>query len=133
MLRGALRLIMGDGMTPDQEDRIIREADDYADLVHGVENGTMTARQVDLQFFPVDGEWVKPEGAVRCDLLMQGGGAGGGRWRAGEDGELTAACFAADEVPDRVLVEVGAGGRSADGGADGAAGYVLVVTHVADD
>lgn len=84
----------------------------------------------DLQYFEADGTWVKPPGAVRSDIVLQGGGGGAafcGRLARmpGKDGQITVRSLAAGDLPDLVSVEIGAGGRPG-----GQAGYALVITHV---
>ena len=96
----------------------------------------------DIQYFAEDGTWVKPAGAARVDVIVQGGQAGGST-RAdlgrrvnpngivcsnGETGEIRVSSWDADDLDDLVPVEVGKGGRP--GGRDG---YALVVTHLAQD
>lgn len=89
----------------------------------------------DVQVFPVNGEWVKPERADTVDMLLVGAGAGGAADGAdGENGQMVMRTFRVDDLPDRVLVEVGKGGRGGTGGersgGDGANGLVVVTTHL---
>lgn len=107
----------------------------------------------DVQRFDSDGTWIKPPGAVRVDVELKGGnggtscayldvghGHGGGAgedapvpghtrapWldKPGAEGETVRRSFAAADLPDRVDIEVGKGGRP--GGRDG---YVLVITDL---
>lgn len=93
---------------------------------------------VDIQFFAETGTWVKPSRAVRVDAVLQaGGGAGSAVFGAvgqdGSDGEITVRSFSAAALPDRMTVEVGAGGRGAGGAGDGASGYALILTHLAPE
>lgn len=84
----------------------------------------------DIQFFGTSGTWVKPPLAVRVDIVLKGGEAGAVPVlgvNVGQAGELLAQSYAASDLPDRVEVEVGKGGRP--GGRDG---YALIVTHLAD-
>jgi hypothetical protein len=96
----------------------------------------------DFQYFEEDGIWVKPPGAVRADIVLQGAGQGGCRTYAviadrgenvfsasggdGENGQITVRSFPAPQLPDLVPVTIGTGGRP--GGQDG---YALIVTHLA--
>lgn len=98
----------------------------------------MTGRP-DLQYFSEDGTWVKPPGAVRCDIVLQAAGGGwmssiiadglqgGVHVRGGEDGEIKVQSFPAARLPDLVAVTIGKGGRP--GGRDG---YALIITHLED-
>lgn len=101
----------------------------------------------DIQFFPASGTWVKPPGAVRVDIVLQGAGDGtfppfaeftaahlGRRVNPngivasnGEFGDIRVSSWDAGDVDDTVRIEVGKGGRP--GGRDG---YALIVTHLAD-
>jgi hypothetical protein len=91
----------------------------------------------DIQYFPASGTWVKPEGAIRSDVVLCASGAGGalafggGVGQDGGDGEITVQSFAADDLPAELTVTVGKGGRGAGAAGDGADGYALVITHVA--
>ncbi|SRR5260370_15034750 len=83
----------------------------------------------DMQYFGADGTWVKPEGAIRADVVLQGAGAGAAMCgqlacRPGQDGEIAVHSFPADQLPEAVDIIIGKGGRP--GGQDG---YVLVITH----
>ena len=84
----------------------------------------------DIQYFGRSGTWVKPAGAVRADVILQGGG-GGAAFRGqaalqpGKDGMITVSSIPADELPAEVTVTVGHGGRP--GGRDG---YALIITHL---
>ena len=81
----------------------------------------------DIQYFAEDGTWVKPPGAVRADVVLQGAGGGGGFWYGGhgQDGEIVVRSLPADDLPGLVPVTIGHGGRP--GGRDG---YALIVTHL---
>lgn len=97
-----------------------------------------------IQYFGRDGTWVKPAGAVRVDVVLQGAGGGHG-WTGtcadlgrrinpngilasnGEPGEIRVSSWAADDLDDTVEVTIGKGGRP--GGRDG---YALIITHLAD-
>ena len=93
----------------------------------------------DIQYFGCDGTWVKPPGAIRVDVIVQGGQAGdstradlGRRVNPngivcsnGETGETRVSSWAADDLDDEVEVEVGKGG-----GPGGRDGYALIVTHL---
>ena len=91
----------------------------------------------DIQYFPASGTWVKPEGAIRSDVVICGPGAGGALafsgkvGQDGDDGEITVQSFAADDLPAELAVTVGKGGRGAGMAGDGADGYALVITHLA--
>jgi hypothetical protein len=108
----------------------------------------------DIKYFGESGTWVKPAGAVRVDIVLQGGqaaplagvrmpivGPPGGFTTAhlgnrvnvngivcsnGNPGDTQVSSWNADEIEDTVEVEVGNGGRP--GGRDG---YALIVTHLA--
>jgi hypothetical protein len=99
----------------------------------------MSATTVDIQYFAEDGTWIRPPGAVRVDYLACASGGGGsvgigGPGRDGEAGALHSGSFEAGKIPDEVKVEIGRGGRGAAIGpvkaGDGAAGYVLFLTHL---
>jgi hypothetical protein len=106
----------------------------------------------DIQYFEVDGTWVKPPGAVRVDIVLKGGdggnatdaggGEGGGATfidpvripasvataRSPQDGNhgiLGVMSFDAADLPGPVSVTIGKGGRP--GGQDG---YALIITHL---
>ena len=95
----------------------------------------------DIQYFAEGGTWVKPPGAVRVDVIVQGGQAGastrahlghrvnpnGIACSNGEIGEIRVSSWDADDLDDAVAVEVGKGGRP--GGRDG---YALIVTHLTE-
>lgn len=74
--------------------------------------------EIDVQVFPANGVWFKPDRAVRTDIVLQGGDGG-----AGEPGSVFTGSFSADELPDTVEVAIGDGGLPA-----GTDGYALVVT-----
>jgi hypothetical protein len=83
----------------------------------------------EIQYFAESGTWVKPEGAVRVDIMLRGSGDEAAisvvGTKIGTPGELLASSFDASDLPDTVEVEVGKGGRP--GGRDG---YALIVTHL---
>lgn len=84
----------------------------------------------DIQFFSTSGTWVKPSLAVRVDIVLKGGEAGAVPVlgvNVGAPGELLAQSYAASDLPGRLEVEVGKGGRP--GGRDG---YALIVTHLVE-
>lgn len=85
-----------------------------------------------IQYFTENATWVKPEGAVRVDVMACPGGGGGGFLTDGQDGEVQVKTFPADAIPDEIQIEIGRGGRGVMMGGDGADGYVLVLTHLAD-
>ena len=84
----------------------------------------------DIQYFDSDGTWVKPAGAVRADVVLQGAGGGAlaGGFLSGDDAEITVRSIPAGDLPDQVIITIGHGGRP--GGRDG---YALIVTHLADN
>jgi hypothetical protein len=95
-----------------------------------------------IQYFGTSGTWVKPEGAVRVDYLVCGSGGGGSvgietMGRDGEAGALVCGSFDAGQLPDRLEVTIGRGGRGAVlgpfKGGDGAPGYAVFVTHLAEE
>lgn len=120
--------------------------------------GDATMSTPDIQYFGTSGTWVKPEGAVRVDIVLQGASGGAavppfttaGRMeydgqfsRArigtlinpngyvvsnGEPGEIKVSSFDAAKVAGTVEVTVGKGGRP--GGRDG---YALIVTHLREE
>lgn len=73
----------------------------------------------DIQVFPDSGIWHKPLGAIRVDLVLQGGDA------PGSVGESRSVSFPANELPDHVDVEIGKGGQPGT-----ANGYALIVTQL---
>jgi len=82
----------------------------------------------DIQFFAESGTWSKPAGAVRVDIVLQGGGGGAipvVGTKIGAPGELMASSLDAADLPETVEVRIGKGGRP--GGRDG---YALIVTHL---
>jgi hypothetical protein len=98
----------------------------------------------DIQYFAEDGTWVKPAGATRVDIVLQGGQGGqsagavftyaslgrrvnmnGIRCPNGQPGDTRVSSWNADELDDTVEVTVGKGGRP--GGYDG---YALIITHL---
>jgi len=79
----------------------------------------------DIQYFAEDGTWVKPPGAVRVDVVLQGAGSGASGIVSGESGEISVRSIPAGGLADLVPVEIGKGGRP--GGRDG---YALIVTHL---
>lgn len=83
-----------------------------------------------IQHFPVSGTWHKPIGAISVDIMTCGAGAGGSDGQDGANGELTVQRFNAADLPGKIEVEVGKGGRGSGNGGDGADGYALVVTHM---
>jgi hypothetical protein len=94
---------------------------------------------IDVQYFAETGTWIKPEGAVRVDYLIRAGGGGGSVGigeigRDGEDGAVQAGSFDPEQLPERVEVAVGRGGRGAEfdhvKAGDGAGGYALFLTHL---
>lgn len=92
----------------------------------------------EIQYFAENGQWTKPPAAVRVDILLKGAGGGGAFGvrsigRAGQDGELRCAAFAASALPDTVEVSVGRGGAGALSAGDGADGYALILTHLEGD
>jgi hypothetical protein len=93
----------------------------------------------DIQYFAQDGTWLKPPGAVRVDYLICAGGGGGSAviGKAGADGgngAVTTGSLDAGQIPDKVEVTIGRGGRGAAMGpvkaGDGAGGYALILTHL---
>jgi len=83
----------------------------------------------DIQYFAESRTWVKPAGAVRVDIMLQGGGGGAVPVvgpKIGLPGELMASSHDAALLPETVEVQIGKGGRP--GGRDG---YALIVTHLA--
>jgi len=88
-----------------------------------------------VQTFRASGEWVKPDRADTVDMLLVGAGSGGtADGHDGENGQVVMRTFRADELPDRVAVEIGKGGRGGMAGervgGDGADGLVVVRTHL---
>jgi hypothetical protein len=87
----------------------------------------MSLTPPDMQYFDHDDIWTKPLGLVAADVVSCGGGAGG-IGAAGEDGALAVRRYLADELPDKVQVTIGKGGRPG-----GRNGYVLIVSHRAGE
>jgi hypothetical protein len=101
----------------------------------------------EIKYFAESGTWVKPERAVRVDIVLKGGDAGGNvsdeaftraslgrrvnpngiRCSNGEPGDITVSSWDATDLDDTVEVRVGRGGRP--GGRDG---YALIITHLAE-
>jgi hypothetical protein len=89
----------------------------------------------DLQYFGEDGTWVKPPGAARTDIVLQGASGGGltgshtfvllpGRTPTGgggEDPDPVVRSFPAAGLPDLIPVTVGIGERD---------GYALFITRL---
>lgn len=95
-------------------------------------------QEPDIQFFRESGIWHRPEGAVRVEVMIKGGDAGGsvgqdGAIIPGEEGEIVIKEMTADEAGPTVPVSVGGAGcggsREGVKAPDGSAGYAVVVTY----
>jgi hypothetical protein len=87
----------------------------------------------DIQYFDHGATWMRPEGAAAVDVLIVGAGAGGTADGPGASGEVTVKRLIAPDIPRRMNIEIGRGGRGVDGGGDGRDGCVVVVTHLAGE
>lgn len=96
------------------------------------------ACEPDMQFFRESGTWHRPEGAVRVEVLVKGGDAGGsldadGTIIPGERGQVVIQEMSAKEAGPTVPVAIGEAGKGAwveDLKApDGLPGYAVVTTY----
>lgn len=96
------------------------------------------AREPDMQFFRESGTWHRPEGAVRVEVLVKAGDAGGsvgadGTIIPGERGQVVIQEMSAKEAGPSAPIMIGEAGKGGSRGdlmaPDGLPGYAVVTTY----
>lgn len=95
--------------------QLLTRGNTFADYPDGTTNLTESGAAQTVEIFTASGTWVKPVGAKVIRVELWGGGGGGGGSAGGGGGAGVVATYNASNLPDSVLVTIGAGGAASTG------------------